>query len=293
MIVGDPPQPGVVVQAGRELFRLVPLSPEEDPIRREAHARARLEAARAGAKRAARLLEDQAGSQRRHEEAQAELAAAEATHRSLSAQLEGLRQSGLEPESAGGYTVSSPIGGRLVAVHVANNQTVAASAPLFEVAGDDPLWVRVPVYTGDVQALQADAPASLRTLGAAPDDVIAVERVKALPRADPDAVTVDLFYRLPNPGRRFHPGQRVSVLIGLAGAAEETIVIPHGAILHDAHAGTWVYENPSPNVYVRRRVEIERIANGLAVLARGPAVGTSVVVIGAPELFGAEFGVGH
>ena len=54
-----------------------------------------------------------------------------------------------------------------------------------------------------------------------------------------------------------------------------------------------MYENPSAHVYVRRRVEVSHVIGDLAVLARGPAEGTVVVVIGAAELFGAEFGVAH
>jgi len=41
-----------------------------------------------------------------------------------------------------------------------------------------------------------------------------------------------------------------------------------------------------------RRVEILRVEGDLAILARGPAPGTAVVVVGVAELFGTEFGTG-
>jgi cobalt-zinc-cadmium efflux system membrane fusion protein len=39
-------------------------------------------------------------------------------------------------------------------------------------------------------------------------------------------------------------------------------------------------------------VEVRRVVNSLAVLARGPAVGAKVVTAGAAEIFGTEFGTG-
>jgi hypothetical protein len=68
--------------------------------------------------------------------------------------------------------------------------------------------------------------------------------------------------------------------------------VPYAAVIHDVHGGEWVYENISPQHYVRRRVEVRRVTDSLAVLARGPAQGAKVVVSGAAELFGTEFGAG-
>ncbi len=70
------------------------------------------------------------------------------------------------------------------------------------------------------------------------------------------------------------------------------MVIPYSAILYDIHGGTWVYENTSPNVFVRRRVELKNVQDGKAILIRGPAAGTKVVTVGAAEIFGTEFGGG-
>ena len=63
--------------------------------------------------------------------------------------------------------------------------------------------------------------------------------------------------------------------------------------MHDAQGGTWVYEQTKPHTYVRRRVDLSRVQGDLAILARGPAPGTVVVIEGAAELFGTEFGAGH
>jgi len=72
----------------------------------------------------------------------------------------------------------------------------------------------------------------------------------------------------------------------------ENLVVPFSAILYDIHGGEWVYEQIAPQKFSRRRVEVRHVVNGNAILARGPKAGTPVVIAGAAEIFGAEFGGG-
>jgi hypothetical protein len=71
------------------------------------------------------------------------------------------------------------------------------------------------------------------------------------------------------------------------------MVVPYAAVLYDSHGDTWVYTSPSPLVFVRHRIEIDHIEGNRAVLRSGPPVGTTVVTVGAAELLGTEFEVGH
>jgi hypothetical protein len=71
------------------------------------------------------------------------------------------------------------------------------------------------------------------------------------------------------------------------------MIVPYGAIFYDSMGNAWVYTNPEGLSYIRAAVTIERIEGDVAVLAAGPAVGTSVVSQGAALLYGTEFGVGH
>jgi hypothetical protein len=70
-------------------------------------------------------------------------------------------------------------------------------------------------------------------------------------------------------------------------------VIPYSAVLYDAKGDTWVYVNPEPNTYVRERITVDFIDGDQAVLTNGPPEGSPVVIVGAAELYGTEFGVGH
>jgi len=71
---------------------------------------------------------------------------------------------------------------------------------------------------------------------------------------------------------------------------EESLVVPWSAVVHDVHGGEWVYESTAPHVFVRRRVQVRSVVGSDAALASGPSVGASIVVAGAAELFGVEFG---
>lgn len=70
-------------------------------------------------------------------------------------------------------------------------------------------------------------------------------------------------------------------------------VIPYGAVVYDTNGNAFVYTNPEPLTFVRSPISVDYIEGDLAVLADGPPTGTAVVTVGAPELHGTEFGVGH
>jgi hypothetical protein len=68
--------------------------------------------------------------------------------------------------------------------------------------------------------------------------------------------------------------------------------VPFAAVIYQPDGSTWVYSNPEGKVYVREPIEIDRIDGDIAHLTSGPDPGTPVVVVGASELWGFEFGVG-
>jgi hypothetical protein len=71
------------------------------------------------------------------------------------------------------------------------------------------------------------------------------------------------------------------------------LVVPHSAILFDPQGRVWVYTNPEPLVFVRHEVKLVTETGGTAILSEGPSPGTRVVTIGVPELYGAEYEIGH
>ena len=71
------------------------------------------------------------------------------------------------------------------------------------------------------------------------------------------------------------------------------MTVPYAAIIYDHGGDTWVYTNPEPEVFVRAAVVVDRIDGDTAHLSEGPEPGTSVVTLGAAELYGAEFDTAH
>ena len=96
---------------------------------------------------------------------------------------------------------------------------------------------------------------------------------------------------MPNTEGSLRPGERIGVTLPLRGEAD-SLVVPWAAVLHDIHGTQWVYEKVSENVFRRRRVQVRYTVDDVAALASGPEVGTEVVVDGAAEVFGTEFGSG-
>ena len=70
-------------------------------------------------------------------------------------------------------------------------------------------------------------------------------------------------------------------------------VIPYGAVLYDQNGAAWTYTNPEPLTFVRHPITVEMIDGDRAWLAEGPPDGTAVVSVGAAELYGTEYEVGH
>jgi hypothetical protein len=75
--------------------------------------------------------------------------------------------------------------------------------------------------------------------------------------------------------------------VGATGAAGRS-TIPYAAVVYDSQGVSWTYTNVRPHVFVRAEITVERIDGDVAILTAGPTVGTKVVIVGSPELLGAE-----
>ena len=288
------PIAGTAVSRGQMLFRLVPIQPSERDAAVDAQqatetASARREALVLKVQRAERLVKDGSGSRRALEEAQAELAVAEADLKAARNRMTNATRSGT---SQGGVVIESPDTAFVQDVHVREGQAVAAGAPLIDLVRLATVWIRVPVYAGEAASIDSTAPAQVLLLGEPADAAGVLARpIPAPPSANATTAGVDLYYAMPNPGQRFRPGERVAVRLPRRDS-DTGLVVPKAALLHDAYGGTWVYVTREPRIYSRQRVVVTDVSGTLAVLSQGPAEGMRVVTDGAAELFGVEFGSG-
>ena len=152
------------------------------------------------------------------------------------------------------------------------------------------VWVRTPIFVGDAAEIDAQADARIGTMTAPLKDLDRVgKRAVAPPSANAASGTLDLFYEIDNPQGKLSPGERVAVAVPLTSDAE-SLTAPWAAVVIDFQGSEWVYEQVGERTYARRRVSVRRVDGKTAVLTRGPAAGTKIVLDGAEELFGAETG---
>jgi cobalt-zinc-cadmium efflux system membrane fusion protein len=285
---------GQNIRKGDPVFRLTPVvSPQRDlRVTFEADlqsAKARLDTATQQLERARQLLRDLAGSQRNVEAAEQEFGQAKAAYDAAAERRDRLKTHPLEADVD--MVIPAPATGVVRQIQAGEEQVVGSGAPLLEVADLSRVWLRVPVYAGDVESLAGQASVRVRDMDGEGPTRRAL-RVTAPPTADPLAVTTDLYFELANSDGRLAPGQRLTVFLPSRKPSRKGIAVPTAALLYDIYGGTWVYVNSAPHEYRRQRVELLQSEGSSTIIARGLSVGTKVVSAGAAELFGTEFGAG-
>ena len=85
---------------------------------------------------------------------------------------------------------------------------------------------------------------------------------------------------------------RLDIQTATVASAGDGMVVPSAAVIIDPEGIYWVYTSPEPFVYIREEIRPVHEAGGGAFFEVGPAIGTAVVTVGVPELYGAEFGIG-
>jgi multidrug efflux pump subunit AcrA (membrane-fusion protein) len=187
--------------------------------------------------------------------------------------------------------IAAPATGVIQSLQAMPGQKVQAGAVLFGVQMLDPVWVRVPIFVGDLAGLAIDRDAEVGGVSDAPGAPTRRGKpVPAPPSGDPLATAVNVFYEVENKDGRLRTGQRVGVTLPMEGA-DENLTVPRGSLVRDVHGNAWVYEKTGDHAYSRRLVMVDRVVGDLAVLASGKLKpGAKVVTDGAAELFGAEFG---
>ena len=294
---GSFPTAGRRLRRGQPILRLLLLPPEKDLLSAKEDVlvkREQLELARSKADRAEKLLATRAISEKALEEAKVELTQAKAALSTAESRLNLLSSTDVDGAASGLTTLvmKSPVNGVLLKLYVAQGQTVPASALLFEVAGLSRVWVKVPVYVGDLSKIDPGSEALVTLMDrSGGDQSYPAAPVQGPPLSDAASVSSSLFFQLDNADGIFRVGQKVGVILTKKGA-ENSLTLPRSAILYDMYGGTWVYTRISPRVYSRRRVEVGHTVGETAVLTRGVKAGDEVVVAGAAEIFGTEFGVG-
>ncbi len=289
------PDAGSFVKKGQEVMRLIVIPPETGIISAREDLRVKqkeYEVVLAEAERAEKLLNNKAISEKAYEATQARLANAEASLNAARGRLN--LYEGNDPDTAveglSVFNLESPVNGVIQNINVSPQQTIAASTIMFEVSPIDIFWLRVPVYSGDLNKIDRSRKAIISTMS---DEttlpVIYATPVRGPLRSDAASASSDLYYEIDNKEGIFRSGQKVSVTLILK-STENGLVVPYSSIIYDMYGGNWIYVKSGPLVYTRTRVEMSHVSDTLIVLTRGVKPGDEVVCEGAAELYGTEFG---
>lgn len=250
-VVAAPIKGGVPITSATDLTALAAAQAVADGA--VARARAELDIAETNAKRAEALMREEAGSTRARDESAAALVVARANWRA------------------------------------AEEQRALQGEPIGALGRRGELWLRVPVFAADLAGIDRLAAASVQMLGSK-DRSMSARPVSAPPSANAVAGTVDLYYALGPADHTLQLGQRVAVELPLSDGEQAGVVVPVSAILSDIYGGEWVYVRTAPHTYERRRIEVGMTREGRALVRRGAIADVEVVIDGAAELFGTEFG---
>lgn len=87
--------------------------------------------------------------------------------------------------------------------------------------------------------------------------------------------------------------RRVGLQTALVKRSGKQKLVPYAALIYEAAGKTYVYTSPSRLTYLRERVRVDRVEGKRVFLKVGPRAGTRIVTVGATEVYGTEFEVGH
>jgi hypothetical protein len=124
-----------------------------------------------------------------------------------------------------------------------------------------------------------------RSEAAAPADAERVVTVEQIPGTELNKVTL-------SEGAAHRLGVQLDVVRQVEVKGLPRKVVPYAAVLYSPMGDTYAYQSPEPWVFVRAPLTVDFVQGDLAVLLDGPPEGTAVATVGAPELLGAESGVG-
>jgi hypothetical protein len=170
---------------------------------------------------------------------------------------------------------------------------VAAPAPMpiasFNQAADGKTWVSVAISQGELNNLAIDRPARILPLtrDGANAAIMAIPS-KLPPVVDPKRSMLALHYVVQDANHGLQPLQRVLVELEMSNHNVRRTVVPTSAMFYQPNGAAFVYLNPAPLTYMREPVTVERIVGNVTVLTKGPSIGTTIVTVGTPLLYGAE-----
>ena len=203
--------------------------------------------------------------------AEAELMAARQRVKALGGDLDG--------KNLGLMSLTSPIAGEVINVHVFRGQAVAPSHTAFTIGDYDQLWVRLAVFERELTNLRVEDKVEIRPL-ATPDTVITGEVAYISRMLDPITRSAEVRVVVPNDEGHLRVGQGVTASIQASAARRRALAVPRSAVVQVDGKPT-VFVLVEDHAVVPRPVEIGARAPAVFEVKSGLQEGERVVTEGA------------
>lgn len=239
----------------------------------------RVELARKTLERKRGLGVDRIVPRRELQEAEADLAAAQAQLESAVATLDAL--GGRTGGGAGGsrFPLLSPISGTVIERAIALGQMVEPGKAAFKVADFSTLWLVAHVFERDAVRVTLGTPARA-TLAAFPGQSFTGNVAYVGHQVEVSSRTIPVRVSLPNPQRLFQPGMSASAWLQVSAGRQPILVVPVAALQRLRES--WVVFVPqSDRAFEVRVVGRGRDLEGEVEILNGLRHGETVVVDGA------------
>jgi Cu(I)/Ag(I) efflux system membrane fusion protein len=175
-------------------------------------------------------------------------------------------------------TLRSPSDGVVLQKNVVQGQSVAAGAPLFEIADLGTVWLEADVFEDDLAAVRVGQGANV-TFDAFPGEVVRGRVTYLYPTVDPASRTGKVRVEIANPAGRIRPGLFGTVRISEPQAVRG-VVIPRQAALVTGDRQL-VFVEDSAHRFQPRLVELGAENDSLVVVRAGLSAGERVVATAA------------
>jgi Cu(I)/Ag(I) efflux system membrane fusion protein len=175
-------------------------------------------------------------------------------------------------------TLRSPTDGVVLQKNVVQGQSVAAGAPLFEIADLGTVWLEADVFEDDLGAVRVGQGADV-TFDAYPGEMVRGRVAYVYPTANPASRTGTVRIEIANPAGRIRPGLFGTVRIS-APQGSRVVVIPRQAALVTGDRQL-VFVEDSANRFQPRLVELGMENDSLVEVRSGLRAGERVVATAA------------
>ncbi|HWN69416.1 MAG TPA: efflux RND transporter periplasmic adaptor subunit, partial [Haliangium sp.] len=275
LVLGVHVDVGDEVKAGQALVMLASSSVGAEQARLSA-ARTRLDTARSALERQRELSASGVGPRKNEEEAQRELAAAQAEYDTARA---ALYASGATMGGTGGrHALAAPFAGTIVARDAVSGKTATPEQVLIEVADLSTMWAQLDVPEADASQVRPGQQVRITLEGMRGETRTGtIARVGA--RVDPQSRTVPARVELPNPDRGLKAGVFLRATIEVA-AEHEALLVPRPALQH-AEGRTLVFVKKEDGLYEPVAVELGASDADMVEVTKGLSPGAEVVTTAA------------